>query len=104
MKNNTLSDKQFGFRPKSCTETAATELVSTLRKSLDKKKIASVVFMDIKKAFDLVDRKILMQMLNLIGIRGKIEEIIASYLFSRFQSVKIGSKISKTLKVEYGDC
>jgi hypothetical protein len=97
-----LSKYQFGFRPKSSTEAAATELVSAIRKTIDNKKFASVVFMDIKKAFDLVDRKILMRMLNLIGIRGKAEEIIHSYLSERFQAVKIGSKISSPLEVLFG--
>lgn len=58
LKFKLLSSNQFGFRPKSNTESAAIEIVSALRKTLDKKKIASIVFMDIKKAFDLVDRKI----------------------------------------------
>lgn len=101
-KHQLISKNQFGFRPRSCTETAALELVGMLRKSLDNKKIASIVFMDLKKAFDLVDRKILMKMLNLIGIRGKTEEILLSYFTQRMQVVKVGSKVSNPIEVIYG--
>lgn len=93
VKYNLISNNQFGFRPKSNTEMAAIELVSFIKKSLDRKKIVSVVFLDLEKAFDLVDRKILMKMLNLVGIRGKTEPLLESYLSRRFQVVKIGDKI-----------
>lgn len=102
LKFNLMSKNQFGFRPKSNTESAAMELVSNIRQTLDKKKIASVVFMDIRKAFDIVDRKILMKTLNLIGLRGNIAVILESYLTKRFQVVRIGRETSLPLEVIYG--
>ena len=102
LKFNLLSKNQFGFRPKSNTEAAAMELVSTVRKSLDNKKIASVVFLDLKKAFDLVDRSILMKMVKLIGLRGKMAVILESYLSRRLQMVKIGNKLSDPLEIIFG--
>lgn len=87
-----LYNFQFGFRQKSGTENAATELVNEISQALDNKKIVSAVFMDLRKAFDLVDHEALLNVLEKYGIRGKPLEVIKSYLENRRQVVKIGQK------------
>jgi hypothetical protein len=89
-----LYSKQFGFRKKCGTEIAAVELVDRIYSIIDNKKKASVVFMDIKKAFDTVNVSKLIEVLNKYGIRGKAQDILSSFLVNRRQIVKINNAYS----------
>lgn len=97
-----LSDNQFGFRPKSNTECAVIEMTETIKKAIDAKKVISATFLDLKKAFDLVHHKTLIQVLHLSGIRGSMLDVIESYLTSRTQVVKVNDKFSESIKIEHG--
>jgi len=97
-----MSPNQFGFRAKSGTETAALELIEEIRSMLDNKKKVSAVFMDIRKAFDLVNIDCLLHTLDLSGIRENSLNLIESYLRSRKQIVKINAEKSKEKNIEYG--
>ena len=48
-------------------------------------RLNSVVFLDIKKAFDAVDHKILLQKLTCYGIKDNSQKLIESYLQGRIQ-------------------
>ena len=78
---------QFGFRPNSGTENAAVELTDLLLRAIDGKKIASAVFMDLQKAFDVVDHKILLEVLHKYGVRGRANDLLHSFLSNRTQRV-----------------
>jgi hypothetical protein len=97
-----IFNRQYGFRKKCGTETAAMELVDEIRLGLDNKKIVTAVSMDIRKAFDLVNKKKLLHALNLAGIRGKLLTVLESYLTNRKQSVKINNAISDTIDISHG--
>ena len=59
------------------------------------KKLYSVVFIDLQKAFDTVNHSILRK-LNHYGVHGIINDWFASYLVGRQQTTQIGPKnISK---------
>ena len=62
--NKCLFSKQFGFRNKHSTTHALIDLTETIRKSLDDNEFACGVFLDLKKAFDTVNHKILLKNLN----------------------------------------
>ena len=53
------------------------------------------VFIDLKKAFDTIDHKILWHKLGDYGFRGVINKWFLSYLEGRTQTTLIGSFISK---------
>lgn len=97
-----MSPHQFGFRAKSGTETAAMELVEEIRTMLDKKKKVSAVYMDLRKAFDLVNIDCLIHTLNQSGIRGYPLRLIENYLRDRKQVVKINSVFSDVMNIDYG--
>ena len=54
---------------------------------LDNEKCALGILLDFQKAFDTVDRGILLDQLYFCGIRGIAREWLISYLSSRQQSV-----------------
>ena len=58
-KNEALYEYQFGFRPSHSTQQAFITLVDRITKSLDNGNIAVAILLDLKKAFDTVDYKIL---------------------------------------------
>ena len=85
---NKLLSHQFGFRNGYSTDHALTSLTKTIRKALDEDKYACGVFIDLQKAFDLVDHGILSK-LNHYGVRGASYQWLKSYLTSRQQYTKI---------------
>lgn len=97
-----ISDRQFGFRPKSNTLAATVDLVTKIKSNIDGKNIVLGVFIDFKKAFDTVSHEILLKKLQRIGITGIALKMFESYLRDRSQIVKINEYESTPLPVTYG--
>ena len=101
-KYSILSENQYGFRQKRSTALALMELVEDLTKSLDEGKHTIGVFIDLKKAFDTIDHKILLDKLYHYGLRGRSNTWVKSYLTSRKQYVKLEDCESDKLEVLCG--
>ena len=86
-KENILYKSQFGFRKSHSTNHAIISLVENVNQALDSGKVLVGVFLDLKKAFDTVDHKILIDKLFKYGIRGNILNWFKSYLTNRKQYV-----------------
>ena len=69
-KNKLFHDNQYGFRTKHSTELAVTELVDRVLLNVDNKQVPFAVFMDLSKALDTLDHKILIDKLQHYVIRG----------------------------------
>ena len=69
-------------------------------KSNDKK--SACLFIDFSKAFDSLDRDILLNKLNRSGVRGPVNALLNSYLSDRKQYVRIDSESSDFLVSKYG--
>ena len=100
--NNILYDYQFGFRPKHSTQQAIITLIDKITKSLDNGDIVISLFIDLKKAFDTVDHRILLRKLYAHGIRGTMLKWIESYLSGRTQYVVFDGQESEIHGVQCG--
>ena len=58
--NKVLSEHQSGFRKRHSTQTAVTYLTDFILERMDKQELTGAVFIDLRKAFDLVDHKCLL--------------------------------------------
>jgi hypothetical protein len=88
---NFFFKQQYGFRPKSNTLTATIDLTTKIKHNIDKRNIVLGIFVDLKKAFDTVSHKLLLQKLEVIGVRDKALTMFESYLKNRLQIVKINN-------------
>ena len=82
---------KFGFCKGHSTVHALIDITERIRKCLDKGEFAGGVFVDLQKASDTVDHKILLSKLDHYGFRGCSNDWLRSYLFERLQFVTICS-------------
>jgi hypothetical protein len=101
-KNNTLFSTQYGFREKHTTQHALLDIVSKIQNNMDNKLFSCCIFIDLQKAFDTVNRTILLSKLNYYGIRGVINNWFCSYLNGRSQTTQISSKMSNKELISCG--
>lgn len=85
--NGIIIKRQYGFRLRSNTDTAIFDYISFIQGKLDDKHIVGCIFLDMKKAFETVDRKILLRKLSMYGVRGTAYKWFESYLSNREQFV-----------------
>lgn len=99
---NLFYSHQYGFRPRSNTQTAAAEMISKLESWLDEGRISAAIFIDIMKAFDTIRHSTLLTKLKYYGIRGRTYFLIHDYLKNRKQCTVIGEEISNQQEVTWG--
>ena len=87
--NNPLGNKQYGFRSLHSTALASGNLTDTWLLNIDNGKMNSVVFPDIKKAFDTVDHKILIDKLYFYGVVEQELGFLRSHLTDRAQCCSV---------------
>ena len=97
-----LYDKQFGFRQNHSTSHALNHSINYINEALQRGEHVLGIFIDLSKAFDTIDHKILLSKLDLYGIRGIAHNLLKSYLSDRTQYVSIFDETSDKLPVEYG--
>ena len=100
--NKLLHKTQSGFRSQHSCETALTHMIDSWLEALDHGQMVGLVLVDFKKAFDLVDHKILLQKLEMYGIKDETLQWFTSYLTERRQQVKVNNSISSFKPVSCG--
>ena len=76
--------------------------VEIIRNATDNNKHILGIFIDLSKAFDTIDHRILLNKLNHYGIRGQALELLKSYLTNRYQYTAISKVNSEKLEVMFG--
>ena len=100
---NCLSDKQFGFRKGHSTSSALNHAVHQIEDALKNNgKHVLGIFIDLSKAFDTIDHKILLKKLERCGIRGNAYDLMESYLSNRYQYTHVFGNDSDKMLVLYG--
>ena len=97
-----LCEQQCGFISGLSTDISIAKLLKHVHEGLDTRKYGICVFLDLRKAFDLVNKEILLTKLNTYGIRGSTNQLIRSYLDNRQQYVSVNGICSSTSLIEIG--
>ena len=71
------------------TEQAAFSLISSILTAVNDNQMVGGIFCDLKKAFDCVNHRIILNKLHFFGIDGKFMRLIESYLTNRYQKVTL---------------
>ena len=72
-----------------------TALIDNLIQNMESDNISVGIYLDLQKAFDTVNHKILLAQMNNYGIRGNVYNWFSSYLTNRKQYTAIGHNQSK---------
>lgn len=100
-KHNIINEEQNGFQKGKSTTLAAFSLVKSVTDNIDKKRSVSVIFLDMSKAFDLVNHNTLLDKCERYGIRGPALEWLKSYLSDRQQCVEVSRINDKLVAMSY---
>jgi hypothetical protein len=85
---------QHGFKKKHSTNTAGLTIQSLIARALDGDNYALMASLDLSSAFDVVNVKLLLKRLRVIGLPGDLIELISKWLESRYFYVTIDGKNS----------
>ena len=102
IKNNLLYKYQFGFRKNHSTTLALIDVIDNIRSNLHQGKKVAGVYIDFSKAFDCVNHHILLKKLEHYGIKGKMLQLIESYLTGRKQFTVANGTVSNTKEINCG--
>ena len=100
--HNILCSNQFGFRKKLSTYMPLLLLQENISKAFENNRIVCGLYLDLKKAFDTVDHKILLSKISRYGVKGVFLNLLTSYLTDRIQCVQYKNAKSTTSKVNIG--
>ena len=100
--NDLLHGYQSGFRKSFSTETALTRLIEQLLLDLDGNRVTGLVFVDCKKAFDLINHELLIAKLKAIGVSEDYLALFIDYMRNRKQYVNIDGYHSSTRSINLG--
>ena len=101
-KINFLFKNQYGFRSGSNTTLAIFNVLTDFFYTFNNKLYTVAIFLDIQKAFDSVDKDILLLKLRKYGIRGISLKLMESYLTGRKQYIILNNHKSDLLNVQKG--
>ena len=97
-----LDENQFGFRRKHKTVDALACVIQQIRLAMDRRETSCCVFLDLKKAFDTLDHEIMLAKLESFGFRGRVFELLKSYLSDRKQYLHVDGFNSSCESVKCG--
>lgn len=101
-KYSLIHETQSGFRQKHSCQTALVKLIDQWMACIDRGETVGSLFLDFRKAFDLVDHKILIQKLSAYKFSSSSLQWFTSYLESRQQTIKSGEVLSPFSTIQSG--
>ena len=104
LRDNLLSQKQFGFRLNSSTVTASAMFTDKIPLAMDKGQLTGAVYIDLTKAFVMVNHSILLSKLCSLGVLNASPAYnwLESYLSNRCQVTVCNGMMSSPETVQIG--
>ena len=87
-KHKLLHESQSGFRNKHTCQSALIKLIDSWMECIDSGDMVGALFLDFRKAFDLVDHAILMKKLSIYKFSPSTLQWFNSYLNNRQQVIE----------------
>ena len=100
--NKILFTCQSGFRKHYSTDTCLSYLTDKARNGFEKGSLTGMILIEIQKAFDTIDHKILIEKTNCLGFHESTIRWYKSYLTNRCFIVNVGKDFSSPGKLSYG--
>lgn len=100
--NKILSQHQSAFRTKHSCESTINYIINDWKTAIENGQSIVVVFLDLKRAFETIDRRILLNRLKSIGIKDTELDWFTSYMDARKQQTKFKSATSSELDIDIG--
>ena len=97
-----ISDLQFGFMEGRSTTQAIFKVVTDILRTFHNKTYTVALFLDLTKAFDTVNKDILLHKLRLYGFRGNSNSFLSSYLSNRVQFIYVSGQKSNINPINTG--
>ena len=101
-KHSLISQHQYGFKKGFSTSDALLRFTNEVVNALNDRKYLVAVYLDLSKAFDTVNHKILLSKMERLGIRGLALDWYRSYLKDRTVQVEVDKILSKKMVVNIG--
>ena len=102
MAHSILFKYQSGFRSSHSVNTCLSQLSNQILTGFDSNKSTGMVLIDLQKAFDTLDHKILLSKLKILGFNEKTVEWFSSYLTNRNFKIKLANSYSDLGTLDYG--
>ena len=101
--NDLLCSNQSGYRSFHSCETLNVKMFDDILKRLDEGSTVALLLLDLSAAFDTVDHKVLLDLLESnYGIKGKVLQWFANYLHGRKCAVNITNSFSEFICLLFG--
>ena len=100
--NRLLHPNQSGLRENYSCQTALTHLVDHWLHNINSNKFNGILFVDFRKAFDVISHDLLVRKLSVCGASSSTLAFLSSYLADRHQCVYAHSRRSSLLRLKHG--
>jgi hypothetical protein len=103
-RHNLFHPLQSGFRQQHSCHTSLVRMCDSWLSAINKSKpeVTGAVFLDFRKAFDLIDHKLLLMKLGVYFQNSDVLDLVASYLEDRTQRVCLHGSYSRESIILYG--
>lgn len=100
--NNILTDFQSAFRSNHSCQTVINLILSEWKREVGDGKVIIAVFLDLKRAFETIDRNTMVKVLENYGVKGNVLNWFKSWLSNRTQQTKLNDEMSSSCSIDVG--
>ena len=101
-KNNLIHEDQSGFRKNHACHTTLIQLTDSLLTNINNNEFSGVIFIDFKKAFDVINHSLLLRKLDVFRLGTDFITLLSSFLSERKQLVSANNQMSQFSPIHCG--